>query len=243
MIAFDPSYDDSDLDPDTERMTRVAAGDEAAFDELVLGNFESTVRIISAMMGSSSHAEDLAQEVFMRIFRSRERYLPTAKFSTWLGTIIRNVVLNAKRSLSRNRVFAVDFSEDWSQTDGQSGGSAVPLVEFDPIGQLDQQQIVIAVSEAVEQLPRRQRTAIELVYFRGMTYSKAAREMHTSWKAVKSLLGAAEVRWAGAWRTNTGVTSTRDTESLSLPTSYRCRRHLRGFSMSQLKEMWVKTRH
>ena len=91
MIAFDPSYDEEDFDPDTERMIRVSAGDRAAFDELVTRNFSSTVRIISSMMGSHRESEDLAQDVFLRVYRSRQRYLPTARFSTFLGTIIRKI--------------------------------------------------------------------------------------------------------------------------------------------------------
>jgi RNA polymerase sigma-70 factor (ECF subfamily) len=104
MIAFDPNIADAKLDPDTERMVRVAAGDRRAFDELVRRNYSSTVRIISAMMGSTSQSEDIAQEVFLRTYRSRVRYLPTARFATFLGTIIRNTVLNAKRSQSRRLV-------------------------------------------------------------------------------------------------------------------------------------------
>lgn len=189
MIAFDPRCADVKLDPDTERMIRVAAGDRAAFDELVRRNFPSTVRIITAMMGTSSHAEDLAQEIFLRVYRSRDRYLPTARFSTFLGTIIRNSVLNAKRTLSRNRSFATRFVDDRLQHDGNGETMAAPAIEFDLPLELDSRQTVTVVTEAVEQLPQRQRRAIELVHFRGLSYLKAAQEMDTSSKAVKSLLG------------------------------------------------------
>ncbi len=185
MIAIDHSHADSSLDPDAERMTRVSAGDREAFDELVDRHFGSTVRIISSMLGSQSQSEDLAQEVFLRIYRHRARYLPTAKFATWLGTIIRNVVLNAKRSQARNRVFVTDFVEDWRG----AGGRLVPQVNADASLHFDEQEIVAAVSEAMGQLPTRQRVAIELVYLRGMSYLLASKEMETSWKAVKSLLG------------------------------------------------------
>lgn len=189
MIAFDPSYDDEDFDPDTERMIRVSAGDRAAFDQLVTRNFSSTVRIISSMMGSHCDSEDLAQDVFLRVYRSRQRYLPTARFSTFLGTVIRNTVFNAKRSLSRRRVFATGFVADRSEYEVSSGTTTAPLVEYDLTQELDNQQTVAVVTRAIGQLPRRQRMAIELVHFRGLTYLKAAREMETSSKAVKSLLG------------------------------------------------------
>lgn len=187
MIAFDPTYDDSKLDADTERMTRVASGDREAFDELVRRHFDSTVRIIASMMGSRSLAEDLAQDVFLRVFRSRERYVPTAKFSTWLGTIIRNVVLNAKRGLSRSRVRFANFAEDA----GAEGESTMPSpsVDWDPTEALDRQAKARSVNLAIRDLPGRQQRAIDLVYFKGMSYVSAAKEMETSWKAVKSLLG------------------------------------------------------
>lgn len=189
MIAFDPSYDDSTLDPDTERMVRVAAGDRAAFDDLVRRNFSSTVRIISAMMGSCCQSEDLAQDVFLRVYRSRQRYLPTAKFSTWLGTIVRNVVLNAKRTRGRSRVFSMTFADDWPPVNRPFQTTIAPVLEFNLAAELECKETVAIVTGAMGKLPRRQRRAIELVHFRGMTYEEAALEMDTTRKAVKSLLG------------------------------------------------------
>jgi RNA polymerase sigma-70 factor (ECF subfamily) len=191
MIALAPLHDDATLDADTERMIRVAAGDSRAFDELVRRHFASTVRIISAMMGSSSQSEDLAQDVFLRIYRSRKRYLPTAKFCTWLGTIIRNVVLNAKRTLARRRIQSIGWGDDRRCEDRGAGGGEVdpPAATADPAEQFDRREVVQAVSLAIDALPPRQRRAVELVYLRGMTYVAAADEMGTSWKAVKSLLG------------------------------------------------------
>ncbi|MFK8111703.1 MAG: RNA polymerase sigma factor, partial [Rubripirellula sp.] len=182
MIAFDPSYSDDEFDPDTERMIRVSAGDAAAFEELVHRNFDSTVRIIHAMMGSDYQAEDLAQEVFLRVYRGRERYVPKAKFSTWLGTIIRNAVLNAKRSLSR-RIQCLDCGGELPldpafQADSSSDGH-----------ELDRREVIASVGGAIAGLPDRQQTAIRLVHLQGKSYAGAAAEMKTSTKAVKSLLG------------------------------------------------------
>lgn len=189
MIAFAPPSDDATLDPDTERMIRVAAGDRGAFDELVRRHFSSTVRIISSMMGSCCQSEDLAQDVFLRVYRSRSRYLPTAKFSTWLGTIARNVVLNAKRSRSRARVYATRFVEDGASIQFENCATITPTFEIDIVEELDRQEIVLIVQNALRHLPIRQQKAIELVHFRGMSYESAAREMGTTNKAVKSLLG------------------------------------------------------
>jgi RNA polymerase sigma-70 factor (ECF subfamily) len=187
-IAFDPNHDHCELDPDTERMIRVAAGDRAAFDELVVPHFPSTVRIISALMGSLGQSEDLAQDVFLRIYQSRERYVPTARFTTWLGTITRNAVLNAKRSLARRRIFATQFSDHRIPTEAGSHTTAAPWAELDLHLRMDEQETSAAVRRAMEELPVRQRKAIELVDFRGMTYLKAAAEMATSPKAIKSLI-------------------------------------------------------
>ena len=189
MIAFDKHYRDVDSDPDTMRMIRTSAGDREAFNELVERNFASTVRIIAAMLGSYSRAEDLAQDVFLRVYRSRGRYLPTAKFSTFLGTIIRNTVLNERRRLSRQRVSFAQFVDGGASQDAESGVMAAPAYDVDFIDQFDREQTTVIVREALADLPSRQRRAIELVHFHGMTYVKAAQEMETSRKAVKSLLG------------------------------------------------------
>jgi RNA polymerase sigma-70 factor (ECF subfamily) len=186
MIALDPRHEE--LDPDTERMVRVAAGDRTAFDELVRRNFDSTVRIVSAMMGSCANAEDIAQDVFLRIYRSRERYVPTARFSTFLGTVIRNTVLNAKRSLSRRPVHLTEFVDDASRNH-QPGTTLSPTTELDYGQRIDDMETVAAVCQAIALLPRRQQIAIELVHFRGLSYLKAANEMETSRQAIKSLLG------------------------------------------------------
>jgi len=190
MIAFDPSFLDSELDHDTECMIRASAGDREAFDELVSRHFPSTVRIISSMMGTTAYSEELAQDVFLRVYRSRERYLPTAKFTTWLGTITRNVVLNAKRSLSRQRIYTAQFSDDHDRpAEGRGMTVSSPSVEVDYVAKIGQREITSIVKNAVAKLPERPRQAMELVHFRGMPYADAAEEMATTRKAVKSLLG------------------------------------------------------
>ncbi|MEM1068980.1 MAG: RNA polymerase sigma factor [Planctomycetota bacterium] len=193
MIAFDPNISESEWDTDTECMIRVASGDREAFNELVSRHFPSTVRIISAMMGNSANAEDLAQDVFVRVYRSRQRYVPTARFTTWLGTITRNVVLNAKRSLSRQRVYATQFSDDHESASEQVATVPSPSFEVDYAEILRRRETVAAVQEAVDQLPSRQRQAMELVHFQGMPYIVAAEEMETTRKAIKSLLGRGRV--------------------------------------------------
>ena len=186
MIAPVHHFDTVDFDRDTQRMIRVSEGDRQAFDDLVRDNFDSTVRIIASMMGSSSQAEDLAQDVFMRVYLSRKRYVPSAKFATWLGTITRNVALNAKRSLARRRVFVATIQDDMNP-----GEHVVlsPCHEIDLAEVLDSRDANERVHEAISTLPIRQQTAIDLVDFKGLSYEGAAKVMCTTRKAVKSLLG------------------------------------------------------
>ncbi len=189
MIAFDRNFADFEEDHDTALMVRASQGDQAAFNDLVERNFASAVRIIAAMLGHDARAEDLAQEVFIRVYRSRERYIATAKFSTFLGTVIRNAVLNEKRRLSRQRVSFAHFVDGGVSDEPTSDSVSAPAYEVDLISHLDRQQTESSVRAAIAELPGRQRRAIELVHFHGMTYVKAAEEMKTSRMAVKSLLG------------------------------------------------------
>src|SRR5262249_23502176 len=88
-------------DPDVRLMLEVRDDKAAAFDELVLRYQNRLVTVLDHLVGRRDLAEDLAQDVFLRIYRSRKRYVPGAKFSTWLFTIANNVASNALRSQSR----------------------------------------------------------------------------------------------------------------------------------------------
>ena len=94
-------------DPDVRLMLQVKGGDAAAFTELVLRYQNRLLTILEHLVGSREQAEDLAQDVFVRVFKARLRYEPEAKFSTWLFTIANNVASNALRSRSRRREVGV----------------------------------------------------------------------------------------------------------------------------------------
>ncbi len=89
------------LDPDVRLMLEVRDDSAAAFEELVLRYQSRLVRVLEHLVGSRELAEDLAQEVFLRMYRSRKRYVPGAKFATWLFTIANNAAMNALRNRSR----------------------------------------------------------------------------------------------------------------------------------------------
>ena len=89
------------LDPDVRLMLRVRDDDAAAFEELMLRYQNRLVTVLEHLMGERTQAEDLAQDVFLRVYRSRKTYVAGSKFSTWLFTIANNVASNALRSLAR----------------------------------------------------------------------------------------------------------------------------------------------
>ena len=90
-------------DPDVRLMLRVREDDAAAFEELMLRYQNRLVSLMGHLVGHRDMAEDLAQDVFLRVYRSRKRYVPGSKFSTWLFTIANNVAANALRTLSRRK--------------------------------------------------------------------------------------------------------------------------------------------
>src|SRR5262249_44180073 len=104
-------------DPDVRLMLQVRDDSASAFEELMLRYQNRLVTVLDHLVGRRDLAEDLAQDVFLRIYRSRKRYVPGAKFSTWLFTIANNVASNALRSQSRRR------EVNWKAPAGESTGA------------------------------------------------------------------------------------------------------------------------
>src|SRR5512144_1136113 len=98
-------------DPDVRIMLRVRQDDESAFAELVELYHHRLVTVMHHLVGNVDEAEDLAQEVFLRVYRGRKKYHPRAKFSTWLFTIANNLAINALRSRQRKPVVPLDVRE------------------------------------------------------------------------------------------------------------------------------------
>jgi len=179
------------LDPDVRLMLEVRDGSGAAFEELVLRYQGRLVRVLEHLVGSRDLAEDLAQEVFLRAYRARRQYQPGAKFATWLFTIANNVASNARRDRSRRHEVTLA-----SHDSGPMG--ARPLDRMIPAGsgvmparQLDKAEVRQVVGLAMESLSERQRLAVLLNKFEGMSYADVAETMEISPQAVKSLLSRA----------------------------------------------------
>ncbi len=177
-------------DPDVAVMMRVRADEPGAFAELVEKYQHRLVGVLHHVVGDAADAEDLAQEVFLRVYRARKRYQAQAKFSTWLFTIANNVACNAVRTRQRRPAVQLSTSDSGPLGPRSTDGPAVDQRE-QPAGRLDQQELAALVRRAVDELNDRQRIAVILNKFEDMPYAEIAAVMNLSTKAVKSLLSRA----------------------------------------------------
>ncbi len=175
-------------DPDVRLMLEVGEGNAAAFEELMLRYQVRLLNVITHIIGNRDQAEDLVQEVFLRVFRARKTYKPGAKFSTWLFTIANNVSANAIRTLARRHEVKLDTNA--SGPLGANPLEAIVMVSSGqiPARQIDKLETREIVRLAVETLGHRQRMAVLLSKFEGMGYDEIAEVMDMSPQAVKSLL-------------------------------------------------------
>jgi RNA polymerase sigma-70 factor (ECF subfamily) len=180
-------------DPDVRLMLGVRDDDAAAFEELVIRYQTRLVTLLEHMVDSRDLAEDLAQEVFLRVYRARKSYEPDAKFSTWLFTIANNVASNAIRSRFRRREVSLR-----TQDSGSTGARPLERMILAssgqiPARQLDKAEMRDIVRLALTSLNHRQRMAVLLCKFEGMSYADIAQSMAISPQAIKSLLSRARV--------------------------------------------------
>jgi len=175
-------------DPDVRLMLQVRDDDGAAFEELVLRYQNRLVTLLEHLVGNRDQAEDLAQEVFLRVYRARKDYLPEARFATWLFTICANIASNAVRQRSRRREVVLRM--------GDSASSVARPCEIllqassgqMPARQLDKAEMRDVVRQALAALNERQRMAVLLSKFEGLSYADIAQCMGLTPKAIKSLL-------------------------------------------------------
>lgn len=173
-------------------MLEVRAGSAAAFEELMLRYQNRVVTVLEHLVGSRDQAEDLAQEVFLRVYRSRQSYHPEAKFSTWLFTIVNNVASNALRTQRRRRELTVAGGQNASGAQSLDAMAAAPSGQM-PARQLDKAEMREIIRMALASLNERQRLAVLLCKFEEMSYAEIAEAMDLSPQAIKSLLARARV--------------------------------------------------
>ncbi len=179
------------LDPDVRLMLEVRDDNAAAFEELVSRYQRRLVTVLTNVVGRREHAEDLAQDVFLRVYRARKSYEPGAKFSTWLFTIANNVANNALRSLSRRKEVNVAVQQSGEVSIKPMDEMAQAASALMPARQLDKLEMAEVVRLAMESLNERQRMALLLSKFEDMSYADIAETMDLSVQAVKSLLSRA----------------------------------------------------
>jgi RNA polymerase sigma-70 factor (ECF subfamily) len=177
-------------DPDIRLMLRVRDDDAGAFEELVELYQHRLVAVMNHLVGNADEAEDLAQEVFLRVYRSRKKYRPRSKFSTWLFTIANNLALNALRSRQRKPMVSLPV-----QDSGPLGPRPAEQIVRDrgsgPMRRLERQELTELIRRALEGLNERQRMAVVLNKFEDMNYAEIAEVMGLTTKAIKSLLSRA----------------------------------------------------
>lgn len=191
MIVSDSSARRYALDPDVRLMLEVRDDNASAFEELVTRYQGRLLTIFRHLVGSREQAEDLAQEVFLRVYRARKSYEPGAKFSTWLYTIANRAAANALRNQSRRHEVTLQPRDSGPlgtrPLDNLLQASSGQM----PARQLDKAEMREIVRMAMESLNERQRMAILLSKFEGMSYAEIAEIMELSPQAIKSLLSRA----------------------------------------------------
>ena len=171
---------------DVQLMLDVKAGDEASFDFLLQKYRSPLVNFLCRMVHDTGTAEDLAQEVFLRVYRAREKYNPSAKFTTWLFRIATNLALN---SLRDNRYQKMEVSID-APTDGEGDARPreLPGCEMRIDEHMLERERAQFIQRAIASLPEKQRAAVLLHKYEEMDYNEIAKILECSESALKSAL-------------------------------------------------------
>jgi RNA polymerase sigma-70 factor (ECF subfamily) len=173
-------------DPDAALMLRVKQGDTHAFAELVDKYKQPVTNVAARMLRDPTEAEDLAQNVFIQVYKSAGRYQVASKFSTWLFTIVRNLCLNEIRRRTRHPADSMDAShreqedQPWHQFEDKKS--------FSPPDSLLQRELETKIEQALAELPENQRLAMVLCRQDELSYEEIAEVLDCSLPATKSLI-------------------------------------------------------
>jgi RNA polymerase sigma-70 factor (ECF subfamily) len=178
----------SELDPasDAAVMLRLAAGDEAAFNFLVEKHHRPVIHFLYRMVRNQAVAEELAQEVFLRVYRARDSYRAEAKFSTWLYRIATNLAVNHARDTKHERTAQTVYLD----APDEETGTTPDVADDEPSAeqQLMTNERMAAIRKHVMALPERQRMAVLMHKYQGMDYRQIGEVLKLSESATKSLL-------------------------------------------------------
>jgi RNA polymerase sigma-70 factor, ECF subfamily len=167
---------------DVQLMQLVSAGETAAFEELVERHQRLVVGTVARMLGSNSEVEDIAQQVFVRVWKSAKRYVPRAKFTTWLLKITRNLVFNELRRRSRHGQVPLQAEPEDEERPLRDERAMAPDAS------LLEQELQGTIEAAIAQLPETHRMAVVLRRYDELSYEEIAEILEQSVPAVKSLL-------------------------------------------------------
>jgi RNA polymerase sigma-70 factor, ECF subfamily len=174
---------------DVQLMLDVKAGDEQSFALLLQRYRSPLVNFLYRMVRNREQAEDLAQEVFIRVYRARADYVPSAKFTTWLFRIATNLALNSVRD---NRHQRMEISLDAPAIADAEEGDERPLDVADKHPDIEQHLVEEVrrrmIRHAIEKLPEKQRAAVLLHKYQELDYNEIAKILECSESALKSLL-------------------------------------------------------
>ncbi|MEM7599786.1 MAG: sigma-70 family RNA polymerase sigma factor [Verrucomicrobiota bacterium] len=167
---------------DVRLMLQVRDGDMEAFEELIERHQGAVIGTVAKMLGGAAEAEDIAQQVFIRIWKSAPRYEPQAKFTTWLFTITRNLVFNETRRRQRKPTVSVEEREEEHHLVVSDVDAATPADEA------LHSELEDAIDRAIADLPEKQRLAVVLRRYEELPYEEIGKVLSMSIPAVKSLL-------------------------------------------------------
>jgi len=172
---------------DVQLMLDVKAGDELSFELLLRKYRTPLVNFLYRMVRDTAAAEDLAQEVFLRVYRARKDYAPTAKFTTWMFRIATNLALNSVRD-NRYRQMEISVDQPSETAEGEQPALEVPDRKPGVEQQLIARDRAALIWRAIHALPEKQRAAVLLHKYHGLDYDEIARILQCSESALKSLL-------------------------------------------------------
>src|ERR1700680_102866 len=171
------------LDTDSELMSKVGQGDKSCFDTLLERHRALVVNHLCRLVRNRSIAEELAQDVFLRVYRSRKTYQPQAKFTTWLFRITTNIALNWRRDTRREAAY-MRLDED--------NHSSRKIELPDPMPRADERLVLNhraqEIRSAIEKLSPKQQAAVLMHQYQGTAYAEIAQALDCSIPALKSLL-------------------------------------------------------
>ena len=176
----------AELDPDAALMLRVKQGDGGAFAELVDKYRQPVMNVVYRMLHDATEAEDVAQNVFVQVYKSAHRYRVSSKFSTWLFTVARNLCLNEIRRRSRHPAESMDAPHP--VLEDQPAQQFEDKKTFSPPESLLQGELEEKIEHALAELPENQRTAILLCRQDELSYEEIGQVLGCSLSATKSLI-------------------------------------------------------